>query len=43
MQTVMDWARWLGEGLLYALDTWPKVVAILWPASIALVVYMMWG
>lgn len=43
MQAVLEWLKWAGEGLLYALDTWPKVVAIMWPASIALVVWLMWG
>ena len=43
MQSFKDWALWVGEGLLYAIDTWPKTVAVLWPASIALVVWLMWG
>lgn len=43
MQTAIEWLKWAGESLLYAIDTWPKVVAVVWPASILLVVYLMWG
>lgn len=41
--TVKDWAVWILDGTLYAIDTYPRVVAVLWPASLAVIVYMMWG
>lgn len=43
MKTAWEWALWVNDGLLYALDTYPRVVAVLWPASLALIAFLMWG
>lgn len=43
MQAAWEWAKWLGGWVPALIERAPVATAYAWPASILIVIYMMWG